>query len=48
MAGLNLFTNNAATTLASGITSGDSSLTVATGTGLYSLTLQQVNISIVL
>lgn len=33
MAGLNLFTNNAATTLASNITSGDSSLTVATGTG---------------
>ncbi len=33
MAGLNLFTNNAATTLASGILSGATSLTVATGTG---------------
>jgi hypothetical protein len=33
MAGLNLFTNNAATTLASGITSIDTSLTVATGDG---------------
>lgn len=33
MAGLNLFTNNAATTLASGILAGDSSLTVAAGTG---------------
>jgi hypothetical protein len=33
MAGLNLFTNNAATTLASNILSGASSLTVAAGTG---------------
>jgi hypothetical protein len=33
MAGLNLFTNNAATLLASGILSGDTSLTVSTGTG---------------
>ena len=33
MAGLNLFTNNAATTLASGISSSDTSLTVATSTG---------------
>lgn len=33
MAGLNLFTNNAATTLASGITSIATSLTVATSTG---------------
>jgi len=33
MPGLNLFTNNAATTLASGILSGATSLTVATGTG---------------
>ena len=33
MAGLNLFTNNAATTLASGILSGATSLTVAAGTG---------------
>lgn len=33
MAGLNLFTNNAATTLASGINNTDVSLTVATGTG---------------
>jgi len=33
MAGLNLFTNNAATTLASSITNVDTSLTVATSTG---------------
>ena len=33
MAGLNLFTNNAATTLASGVLIGDTSLTVAAGTG---------------
>ena len=33
MAGLNLFTNNAATTLASSILVGDTSLTVAAGTG---------------
>lgn len=33
MAGLNLFTNNAATILASGVLIGDTSLTVAAGTG---------------
>lgn len=33
MAGLNLFTNNAATTLASGITNSATTLTVASGTG---------------
>jgi hypothetical protein len=33
MAGLNLFTNNAATTLASGVLIADTSLTVAAGTG---------------
>ena len=39
MAGLNLFTNNASTTLASGITSGDTSLTVSSGTGALFPTL---------
>ena len=39
MAGLNLFTNNAATTLASSILVGDTSLTVSSGTGALFPTL---------
>ena len=43
MSGLNLFTNNAATTLASGITNVATTLTVATGTGAIFPTLTGSN-----